>query len=92
MTLEEAINQAERVAHEQEKNAEIVRDRHGEFVPGYQKHCKRAAEQRQLVNWLREVRRITYCKDCSHCDNAKRCMYTGYQVDDYDFCSMGEVQ
>jgi hypothetical protein len=56
MTLEEAIVHAERKAKEQRDKAEVVRQCHGEHVPGYYKHYNCAIEHQQLADWLKELR------------------------------------
>ncbi len=55
MTLNEAIQHAKEKYLEQLRDAEIVKSCHGEFAPGYHKHCECAAEHKQLMEWLEEL-------------------------------------
>lgn len=56
MTLDEAIKHAEEKYEEQMEGANAVRQCHGEYAPGYYKHCKCAEEHKQLADWLKELR------------------------------------
>lgn len=55
MTLKEAIEHAENKYREQMEYAETIRRCHGEYVPGYHKHCQCAEEHKQLADWLKEL-------------------------------------
>lgn len=57
MTLDEAIKHAEEKASEQETCAKAIEDRWGNGVKGYSVHSKCAEEQRQLAEWLKELKR-----------------------------------
>ena len=54
MTLEEAIDHCEEVAEEEEKQAIWLWRREGN--PNYQNCVDRAKKQRQLAEWLRELK------------------------------------
>ena len=56
MTLNEAIKKAEDQYFQEIENARIVCNMHGEFSPGYHKHCQKAEEHKQLADWLKELR------------------------------------
>lgn len=58
MTIDEAIKHCEEVAEEEEKQAIWLWSREGN--PNYQNCVERVKKQRQLAEWLRELRKIKH--------------------------------
>ena len=98
MTLEEAIERTER-AYKESRNGLQYALKRGETR--FEERCKKEAEEnRQLAEWLRELKErreepeVTYCKDCV---NRTRCTQsinvytlTGTDTARVTFCSRGK--